>query len=166
MTSPRWGTIVVHKWLWGESTMRDRLDITVCGIWLQGDVALRDAQLDTDRQYVEYHVPGFGPSLLVEDRRSAGINAYMQAVTPDGLARFPEAFDSPARVRIGTKGSTLVIELSDGQIETSTGRRLLWIAAGIEPEIPAWEYIWDEIVAADQEGRISIVAVVETDHGE
>jgi hypothetical protein len=56
--------------------------------------------------------------------------------------------------------------LSDGQIETSTGRRLLWIAAGIEPEIPAWEYIWDEIVAADQEGRISIVAVVETDHGE
>ena len=134
------------------------LDATVEKIWLQGEVALSSAFLDEPGNCVEYRVPGFGPRLLVRDKRAEGIRAYKMAVTPEGLLRFPESFDFPSRVIVTTQGTTTTIELLEDS-QSLPEHALLWIAAGVEPTIPAWEYVWDAIAEAD-DGKISYIAIV------
>ena len=139
------------------------LDTTVGRVWLQGEVALCGASLDEPGNYMQYRVPGFGPRLLIRDKRAGGIRAYKMATTPEGLFQFPESFDFPSRVIITTQGTTTAIEL----LEDSQGppeHALLWIAAGIEPSIPAWDYVWDAIAEAD-DGKISYVAIVDSGDG-
>ena len=139
------------------------LDTTIKSVWLQGEIALCDALLDEPGGYVEYHVPGFGPRLSIKDRRAAGIEAYKAAITPEGLAQFPESFDLPSRVVITTQGAATIIELLD-DAQRPPEHPFLWIAAGIEPSIPAWDYVWDAIAEAD-DGRISYIAIVNSNGG-
>ena len=134
------------------------LDTTIGGVWLQGEVALCDALLDESGSHVEYHVPGFGPRLVIKDKRAAGIEAYRAAITPEGLAKFPESFDFPSRVVITTQGAATIVELLDDS-QMPPEHPFLWIAAGIEPSIPAWDYVWDAIAEAD-DGKISYIAIV------
>ena len=139
------------------------LDTTVRSIWLQGEVALCNALLDEPGSYVEYQVPGFGPRLLIRDKRPAGIRAYKSAATTEGLSLFPKSFDFPSRVIVTTQEATTTIELSDDS-QGPPEHHLLWIAAGIEPSIPAWDYVWDAIAEAD-DGNISYVAIVNSEGG-
>ncbi len=134
------------------------LDTTINSVWLQGEVALCDALLNEPAGYVEYHVPGFGPRLLIRDKRTAGVKAYKSAATPEGLSLFPDSFDFPSRVIVSTRATATTIELLDDS-HGPPEHDLLWIAAGIEPCIPAWDYVWDTIAEAD-EGKISYVAIV------
>jgi hypothetical protein len=139
------------------------LDTTVGRVWLQGEVALYGASLDEPGNCVEYRVPGFGPRLLIRDKRAEGIKAYKMAATPEGLFRFPKFFDFPSKVVVTSQGTATTIEL----LEDAQGLpeyALLWIAAGIEPSIPAWDYVWDAIAEAD-DGKISYVAIVDSGDG-
>jgi hypothetical protein len=138
------------------------LDTTVGRVWLQGEVALCGAFLDEPGSYVGYRIPGFR-QCLIRDKRAEGIRAYKSAATPEGLSLFPKSFDFPSRVIVTTQGTTTTIELLDDS-QGPPEHDLLWIATGIEPSIPAWDYVWDTIAEAD-DGKISYVAVVNTEGG-
>lgn len=135
------------------------LDTVVKRVWLQGNIALRDASLDEASGCIDYRVPGFGLDLLIRDRRPGGIEAYMIAKTPEGFSRFPESFDFPSRVVIVTQGQAVMIELNESNRLPEYD--FLWIATEIEPVIPAWDYVWDAITEADN-GKISYIAIVDT----
>ncbi|MDY6875598.1 MAG: hypothetical protein SWK90_05265 [Chloroflexota bacterium] len=134
------------------------LDTTVERVWLQGEIALCSALLNKPGNYVEYQVPGFGSRLLIRDKRAGGIRAYKMAVSPEGLSRFPESFDFPSRVIVTKQKTTTAIELLEDS-QAPPEYALLWIAAGIEPSIPAWDYVWDTITETD-DGKISYIGIV------
>ena len=110
---------------------------------LQGDQVLRFIR--ADRQSAEYRVLGFRkPVITVVDYRKSGLDALAYVRKTYDKSRFARQFNRPCHVTVvKLSGGALRIELRDAEVRAA--ENTLWIANGIKPLIPLFDYIVQEI---------------------
>ena len=135
------------------------IQIIVDRIWLQGEEALKPV-LPLNDDHVCYQVPGMETQLEIQDYRQAGRAALEIARTREGAERFHDNFDTPALVSVKQQNGQTILELWNASDTDTPEYDLLWIAALVEEELPAWPTIW-KLLSREYGNRRSFVAIME-----
>lgn len=117
-------------------------------IFIQGIRVLRLVAREPDHAF--YEVIGFENMLFIMDYRDSGLRAIDDILHDDQLNEFADKFNVPAFT---------VIEQSDqGQIFVSLYETFLeqmdymvWIAVGLEEQIPNYDYMIEQTVPVDDD---------------
>lgn len=112
-------------------------------VQLQGDQVLRFV---SSNSYVAiYKLVGFEHlPIIIEDYRSFGLDAIRTLLVDNQLYDFAPKFNQPSHVQISQEGNGLVhVQLSETAYANPP--YMLWIAIGLNEELPAYSYQLCEI---------------------
>lgn len=127
---------------------------------VQGSRALRLRERHLD--CVEYSVIGFDDQVIIYDFREAGLRAIDEILSSGNASDFPEAINRLAYLTMYDleDNEPMIIELRDGSLPVT---HLLWIASGLEQEIPIYEYDVGLMQQID-EYRFAILMLLDIEH--
>jgi hypothetical protein len=121
-------------------------------VYLQGENALH-----VKGQYPNYwefalggfvHIP-----VTIRDFRPASLTAMQYVTETQDVTHFADIFCSPARVllfKLG-QGGYLVKLLPTAESDQRRCQYVLWMPVGLEDYLPVYNYIFDELVAIDDQ---------------
>jgi hypothetical protein len=114
---------------------------------IEGTKVLRLVERFSD--CAEYTIHGFQDKAILRDYRRRGLRAIDYVLATTDINRFPEDFNGLAYATIidSTDDIPMIIELTEPESDSSN--YLLWIAVGIEPAIPIYEYLFGLVEPLD-----------------
>lgn len=129
-------------------------------IQVQGLKALRLQKRHYD--CAEYTVLGFDDQVIIYDFRVEGLKAIDEVLNSHKTSDFPKAINKPAHLTMYdlTDDEPMIIELRETNQPVT---HLLWIAIGLEQDIPIYEYDAGLVQWIDDE-RVALLMLLDIDH--
>ena len=129
---------------------------------VQGSRALRLREQHQD--FIEYSVLGFEDQVIIYDFRQYGLKAIDEILDSNKTKSFPGVFNNPAHLTMYDleDSEPMIIELRDTNQQVS---HLLWIAIGLEQEIPIYEYDVGLVQWID-DSRVALLMLLDIEHNE
>lgn len=105
--------------------------------------------------HAEYEVIGFHGTVTIHDYRPTAL-AALDAAIAGRVAGFPDAFSQPAMVALTIVGDDIRVRLDEPR--HAKPDHLLWIAVGLESELPVLDYVVAKFEYLDDDS-LAVVAL-------
>ena len=125
---------------------------------IQGAEVLNLLSLEDD--YADYEVIGFiEPRVFIRDFRESGKLAIETVLAVGDMGSFANDFNHPSHVTIFSLPAEDAIMIELRETSVSRPQFMLWLAIGIENDIPIYDYVFSPLIRPYDSDRLAIFSV-------